>query len=497
MGVKKAHLALAISLCCLAATPALAQTIGGGSCGASNLSGTYSLTLSGRGISTAGSFAGSFQAVGTATFDGQSKVTLSGTYNTNLATGKAFTYSGTYTLPSNCYGTVTLTQGSTAAFALIVYGSGDSFNMTGSDATYVYSASGGSTFAPACAAATLSGPYSFDTTGFTISGTAQNGVADEAGLFQFDGQGNLTATYTVTASGTSPAALTATGTYTVTSACLASATDSAGKSNSLYFVITGAYGQTASLIEANSQFIRTGSAHSAFKNPTQSIGNVASYAVNFTPPGSVFALFGVNTATKPVSATSVPLPTTLLTTTVTVNGENAPLFYADTGQIDAQMPWDIPGNTVASVIVKNGTATSNAAAVFVPAAGTPGISVYGNNRAVVVNKDNVTVNGPSSPAAVGDEVVVYFTGGGPVQAAGKLVSGAAAPSGLSPVTGANGITVGGVKATVDYMGLTAGAIGLYQANFVVPPLAAAGAYPVVITIAGQTSNNPVMNVSLR
>jgi hypothetical protein len=31
---------------------------------------------------------------------------------------------------------------------------------------------------------------------------------------------------------------------------------------------------------------------------------------------------------------------------------------------------------------------------------------------------------------------------------------------------------------------------------VVPPLAAAGAYPVVITIAGQTSNNPVMNVSL-
>jgi len=145
MGVKKAHLALAISLCCLEATPALAQTIGGGSCGASNLSGTYSLTLSGRGISTAGSFAGSFQAVGTATFDGQSKVTLSGTYNTNLATGKAFTYSGTYTLPSNCYGTVTLTQGSTAAFALIVYGSGDSFNMTGADAAYVYSASGGST----------------------------------------------------------------------------------------------------------------------------------------------------------------------------------------------------------------------------------------------------------------------------------------------------------------------------------------------------------------
>jgi uncharacterized protein (TIGR03437 family) len=315
-------------------------------------------------------------------------------------------------------------------------------------------------------------------------------------VFQFDGQGNVTATYTVTSSGASPAALTSTGTYSVTPACLGSATmtDSTGKSNSLNFVITGAYGQTAGVIEANSQFVRTGSAHSAFTNPTESITNVASYAINSTPPGSVFALFGVNTANKPVSATAAPLPVTLLNTTVTVNGENAPLFYADTGQIDAQMPWDIPGNTVASVIVKNGSSTSNAAAVFIPATGTPGISVYGNNRAVVVNKDNVTINSPSSPAAVGDEVVVYFTGGGPVQAAGKLATGAAAPSGLSPVTGANSITVGTVSATVAYMGLTPGAVGLYQANFVVPQLTG-GTYAVVITIAGQTSNNPVMTVS--
>jgi uncharacterized protein (TIGR03437 family) len=496
MGVKNLHVAFVISLCSLPATPAMAQ-IGGGSCSASNLNGTYSLTLSGRGISAAGSFTGSLQAEGTATFDGQSNVTLSGTSNSNLASGKPFTYSGTYTLPSNCSGTVTLAQGSTATFALIVYNSGGSFTMTGFDANYVYSASGDNTI-PACGTATLSGPYSYDTTGFTLSGTAQNGVADEAGVLQFDGQGNVTAAYTVTSSGASPAALTAKGTYSVTAACMGSATltDSAGRSNSLNFVVTGAYGQTASLIEANSQFVRTGTAHSAFTNPAESIGNVASYAVNSTPPGSVFVLFGVNTATKPVGATSVPLPTTLLTTTVTVNGENAHLFYADTGQIDAQMPWDIPGNTVASVIVKNGNATSNAAAVYIPATGTPGISVYGNNRAVVVNKDNVTVNGPASPAAVGDEVVVYFTGGGPVQTAATLVSGAAAPLSQLPVTGAHSLTVGGQQAVVDYMGLTPGGIGLYQANFVVPPMASAGAYPVVITIAGQESNAPVMNVSL-
>jgi uncharacterized protein (TIGR03437 family) len=54
--------------------------------------------------------------------------------------------------------------------------------------------------------------------------------------------------------------------------------------------------------------------------------------------------------------------------------------------------------------------------------------------------------------------------------------------------------VGGVAATVVYMGLTPGSVGLYQANFIVPTIAK-GAYPVVITIAGYTSNNPVMNVS--
>src|ERR1035438_6822718 len=105
------------------------------------------------------------------------------------------------------------------------------------------------------------------------------------------------------------------------------------------------------------------------------------------------------------------------------------------------MPWDIQGATVATVIVKNGSSTSNAAAVFVPATGTPGISVYPNNRAVVVNQDG-SLNSPSLSASIGDEVVAYFTGGGPVQAAGKLTTGAPDPDGFSPITGTKTVTVG-------------------------------------------------------
>ena len=128
-----------------------------------------------------------------------------------------------------------------------------------------------------------------------------------------------------------------------------------------------------------------------------------------------------------------------------------------------------------------------------PATGTPRLSMYGNNRAVVVNT-NGTVNSASDPAVVNDEVVAYFTGGGPVNAAGKLLSGQPAPSGLSPVSGPYSVTVGGVSTNVDYIGLTQGGIGPYQVNFNEPHLDK-GTCPVVITIAGQASNGPVMTVS--
>ena len=466
-----------------------------GTCSISNLNGTYSLILSGRGISAAGNFAGSYQGIGTATFDGSGNVTLAGTTNTNLAQGKAFSYAGTYSLPTSCSGTLTVTTPSSTTFTLVVWSGGSQFNIVGADANYVYSGSGNNSEPVGCTNATLSGDYTFSGSGFTLSGTTQNGSQDEAGVLQFDGQGKVTAAYKDTEGAATPVSLTASGTYTSAYSCVASATlaDSSGNSQTLNFIIGGLHGETLDMLAASSQFVRTGTAHSAFTNPSQAIGNVASYAYSSTPPGSVFALFGQNLATRAVGAATTTLPTELLTTTVTVNGEMAPLFYVDPLQIDAQLPWDIPGNSIATIIVTNGTSVSNAAAIYVPATGTPGIGVFGNNRAVVVNA-NGSVNTGSTPAAVGDEVVVYFTGGGPVDASGKLITGAPAPAGLSPVTGSNSVTVGGVQANVVYMGLTPGSIGLYQANFDVPSVAK-GAYPVVITIAGQASNNPVMNVS--
>ena len=480
----------------LAAVPLWGQTqIGGGNCSASSLDGTYALVLTGRAVSGSGALTAVFQSNGTAVFDGQSKVTFSVTANTNLAAGKALTYSGTYSVPSNCYGSLTLTSGSAAVFSLVVWNSGQDFNITGQDATYLYSGSGA--VPPAtCATSTLSGEYSFSENGFTFSSSAVTGTVDEAGILQLDGQGNATASYVLSSGGTSTA-YTATGNYSVASGCTGSATlmDSAGRAVTLNFSVNNATGADFDMIASNEGLTLSGTAHSAFLNPSQSIGNVASYVVGATPPGSIFVVFGQNFAARVAQPGSVPLPDTLLSTSVLVNGVAVPLFYVDPGQIDAQMPWEIPGGTLATLVVKNGDLVSNAATVSVPATGTPGIAVYSTSRAVVINSDG-SVNSGSDGAKVGDEVVAYLTGGGPVQAAGKLVTGAPSPSGLSPVppSASPTVTVGGQQAKIDYIGLTPGSIGLYQVNFVIPQLSK-GTYPLVLTISGQASNAPLMTVS--
>ncbi len=198
-----------------------------------------------------------------------------------MAQGKSFSYAGSYSLPSSCSGTLTVTTTSATTFTLLAWSGGSQFNIVGADGNYVYSGSGNSSEPLGCSPATLSGAYTFTGSGFTLAGTTQNGSQDEAGVLQFDGQGKVTAAYKDTEGGATPVSLTATGTYTAAFSCLATATlaDSSGSSQTLNFVIRGLrMVKRMDMLAASSQFVRTGTAHSAFTNPSQAIGNVASYA---------------------------------------------------------------------------------------------------------------------------------------------------------------------------------------------------------------------------
>jgi uncharacterized protein (TIGR03437 family) len=466
--------------------------IGGGTCSTASLTGNYATTLTGRQVSTSGTFTGVLQAAGMASFDGQGNVTAALTGNTNNSTAQPLTDSGTVSISSNCSGTMTFPD---STYNLVVYNQGKSALFSGTSGTNTNA--GSLTVLPtACLTATLSGVYAFSANGFNFTGTSIVGVSDFTGLLQFDGDGKLVANWSMISGGT-PTQVSATGTYAVNtpSSCLGTATlaDTKGNAYSLSFGITNSTGAGFQLLASGPQLTFLGSGHNAFMNPSQSVSNGASFKAGLTAPGSIFSIFGENLGEAPgVDASVIPLPPSIGSARVTVNGETAPLFYAGPGQINAQMPIDIaPG--LATLVVTSGNAKSNAAAVAIPQAA-PGIFIYGtSNHAVVINPSGAT-NADGVPAHVGDTVVVYFTGGGPVTPAATWTTGAASPDGRSPVTLTNSVTVNGNAAQVMYVGLSGGSVGLYQANFVIPQVAA-GDHPLVITVNGVKSNSAAITIA--
>jgi hypothetical protein len=243
---------------CLLAVPLLAQPqIGGGTCSSASLSGTYSLTLTGRVVSSAVAFTGASQGIGTATFDGLNKVTFTLTNNTNQAFGIAQTLSGTYSLQSNCIGVLNITTGDMANFTLESYNQGKAYLITGQDGVYSFTGNG-STFPATCTAGVPPAVYSFNGAGFTLASNAITGFNYISGLIQLNLANAITTTWNVTANG-SQKSNTTIGTYTVTG-CTATAnvTDPAGNAYVLLFTITSGNGANFLVSGSNSQMIFTG-----------------------------------------------------------------------------------------------------------------------------------------------------------------------------------------------------------------------------------------------
>lgn len=476
---------------CLLAAPFLVHGQTAGACTSATLSGTYSLTLTGRAVNSTLVVGKVYQAVGELTFDGTSAVTGNVVAFTSAAPGGVATnMGGTYTIPSNCVGTLNITTGDTASYVLIPYNSGNDYVITGQDATYELTGSGGPQPAT-CLNSTLSGNYVFSGNGFSLAAGAITGANDISGLLTFDGGFKVTGSWSIATNGASTPD-TGTGGY-VMPACIGSATltDPSGVGYNLWFVLTTADGANMAMIGATATEMFTSTAHSTMTNPGLAVANAAG-ASGGTPPGSLFSIYGTNLSTSTAQPTSSTYPDTLGGASVTVNGEPAPLSYASPTQINAEMPLDITGG-VATVVVKVGTASSNAVAATVPATAVPGIFVSPSNRAIAQNYPSYIQNSPSTPAPAGSVIIVYFTGGGPVEGGSVLMTGHAAPNQAFDVTETPSATINGIAATVDYAGLTPGFIGLYQANIVVPKVAA-GDQKLIIKIGGTASPAALVSI---
>jgi uncharacterized protein (TIGR03437 family) len=182
------------------------------------------------------------------------------------------------------------------------------------------------------------------------------------------------------------------------------------------------------------------------------------------------------------------LPTDLSGVSVKMNGLQAAVYYISPTQINVQAPANISGNvsvqvTHAGVASNTATATavSNAPALFAYSAGgkTYPAAVYLNSQIV---GDPAVAGTAVAKAHTGDRILLYGTGIGP-SPAGVIVQ--------SPIVSTNPVTVtvGGTDATVEFAGLVAS--GEFQINIVMPNLAP-GEYPVIVKVAGQSSQSGVI-----
>ncbi len=74
-------------------------------------------------------------------------------------------------------------------------------------------------------------------------------------------------------------------------------------------------------------------------------------------PGNLIAIFGSNLSASAGGA-SVPFPSKVLDTAVLLDGQNIPLYYASTGQVNAMIPYGLPTNASHQLVLQKGTGLS-------------------------------------------------------------------------------------------------------------------------------------------
>jgi uncharacterized protein (TIGR03437 family) len=214
-----------------------------------------------------------------------------------------------------------------------------------------------------------------------------------------------------------------------------------------------------------------------------SISNSFSYFAAFAP-GMLLSAYGSNLAGATAQQTGAPLPIQLAGASASVNGLIAPLYYVSPGQINLQIPYEIPVGPAILAINNNGQVVTRS---FTVAASAPGAAQY--------FWDAIS-GAPIVSAHPGQYLVAYISGEGdvaPFVTTGSVPSGAAITQPPTPRLPFS-MTVGGAAVTQQFVGIPGWSIGVTQVNFQLPANMAPGVYPVVFTVG--TAASPPLNLTV-
>ncbi len=233
--------------------------------------------------------------------------------------------------------------------------------------------------------------------------------------------------------------------------------------------------------------------------PTIPDGGIVN-AASFEPgkavaPGSYISIFGTGLSDDVNQASSLPLPLALDFVNVSFDVPSAGLslpgrlIYASPGQVNAQVPWELQGQSSVQVKVTIDFSPGNVytlpLAPYSPAFFESTDAATGTDFVAALD-DNFAPVGSGNPAIRGHNIQLFANGLGPVN--NGPATGEPASSGtLATTTTTPTVMIGGKPAIVGFSGLAPGFPGLYQINVTVPTDAGTGVQPIVVSIGGVTS----------
>lgn len=182
-------------------------------------------------------------------------------------------------------------------------------------------------------------------------------------------------------------------------------------------------------------------------------------------PGSLIVIRGSNLSPVNIATQTMPYPTALGESCLTVNGVPVPMIFVSSSQINAQLPFQAVGN-VSMILRTPGGVSDSYNLTILPAA--PSIFRSADaNAPLVVRAANNEVTTMSNPVRGGDTLVIYNTGMG--RATVEVPAGQPAPADPLPTALVQPtVQLGDVELPVLYAGMTPGEVGVYQINVYVP-----------------------------
>ncbi|MBS1824809.1 MAG: hypothetical protein JST93_05780 [Acidobacteria bacterium] len=190
-------------------------------------------------------------------------------------------------------------------------------------------------------------------------------------------------------------------------------------------------------------------------------------------PGAIISIYGE--ALGPSFGTSATLdpngnlPTSIAGASLSINGISAPLLYAQSTQLNFQVPYELAGATQAETIVTYNGQRSTPAILPIQQH-SPGIH----------------------PTAfrIGDVIVMFATGAGPFTpniATGALVTTTNLPVPVAAVE----LMLSGQRAAIDFIGHAPQTAGVLQINARLPDPTANGPIEATLTIGGSSTTSTI------